>query len=133
PWRRSWPRRGHTGVQGLDHRPVEIRPDRSAGLDGVAGLRRARCGHHRISHRARAVIEPSPVCRPAPVSFRYVKRVSPTETHTHATRTVERACSVLSALSAAEPRLGLRELTERVGLPRATVHRLAGSLVAAGF
>ena len=46
---------------------------------------------------------------------------------------MERACAVLSAFSAAEPRLGLRELAERVGLPRATVHRLAGSLVAAGF
>ena len=78
-------------------------------------------------------MKPSRVCRPATVSFRYVKRVSPTETHTHATRTVERACSVLSAFSAAEPRLGLRELVERVGLPRATVHRLARSLVAAGF
>jgi DNA-binding IclR family transcriptional regulator len=40
---------------------------------------------------------------------------------------------VLSAFSAAEPRLSLRELTARVGLPKATVHRLAGSLLASGF
>jgi DNA-binding IclR family transcriptional regulator len=46
---------------------------------------------------------------------------------------VERACAVLFAFSSAEPRLTLRELAERVGLPKATVHRLAGSLVAMGF
>jgi DNA-binding IclR family transcriptional regulator len=46
---------------------------------------------------------------------------------------VERACSVLFAFSSAEPRLTLSELAERVGLPKATVHRLAGSLVAMGF
>jgi DNA-binding IclR family transcriptional regulator len=40
---------------------------------------------------------------------------------------------VLCAFSATESRLGLRELAERVGLPKATVHRLAGSLVASGF
>lgn len=40
---------------------------------------------------------------------------------------------MLSAFSSAEPRLSLRELAERVGLPKATVHRLAGSLVATGF
>ena len=40
---------------------------------------------------------------------------------------------VLSAFSAAEPRLSLRELAARTGLPKATVHRLAGSLVACGF
>jgi DNA-binding IclR family transcriptional regulator len=47
-------------------------------------------------------------------------------------RTVERACAVLSAFSVAEPSLSLRELAARVGLPKATVHRLAGSLVASG-
>jgi DNA-binding IclR family transcriptional regulator len=63
-----------------------------------------------------------------------MKRVSPDETHhAHTTRTVERACAVLSAFSAAAPRLSLRELALRVGLPKATVHRLASSLVAAGF
>jgi DNA-binding IclR family transcriptional regulator len=40
---------------------------------------------------------------------------------------------VLCAFSATERRLSLRELSERVGLPKATVHRLAGSLVASGF
>ena len=62
-----------------------------------------------------------------------MKRVSPEETGGHATRTVERACGVLSAFSEAEPRLSLRELATRVGLPKATVHRLAGSLTANGF
>ncbi len=40
---------------------------------------------------------------------------------------------MLSAFTAAEPRLGLGDLADRVGLPKATVHRLAGSLVALGF
>jgi DNA-binding IclR family transcriptional regulator len=46
---------------------------------------------------------------------------------------VERACAVLLAFSPSEPRLSLSELADRVGLPKATVHRLAGSLVAMGF
>ncbi len=40
---------------------------------------------------------------------------------------------MLCAFSATDPRLSLRELSERVDLPKATVHRLAGSLVASGF
>jgi DNA-binding IclR family transcriptional regulator len=48
-------------------------------------------------------------------------------------RTVERTCAVLSAFSPADPHLSLRELSERVALPKATVHRLAGALVATGF
>ena len=40
---------------------------------------------------------------------------------------------MLSAFSWAQPRLSLRELAERVGLPKPTVHRLAASLVAMGF
>ncbi len=48
-------------------------------------------------------------------------------------RTVGRTCAVLSAFSPADPRLSLRELAARVGLPKATVHRLAGALVATGF
>ncbi len=67
------------------------------------------------------------------VSFHAVKRVSPEETSSHTTRTVERACALLSAFSAANPRLSLRELAARVGLPKATVHRLASSLIAMGF
>jgi DNA-binding IclR family transcriptional regulator len=64
--------------------------------------------------------------------FHLVGRVSSVETVGH-TRTVERACSVLSVFSSAEPQLTLRELAVRVGLPKATVHRLAASLVAMGF
>jgi DNA-binding IclR family transcriptional regulator len=40
---------------------------------------------------------------------------------------------VLSAFSSTTPRLSLGELATRVGLPKATVHRLAGELVANGF
>ena len=40
---------------------------------------------------------------------------------------------LLSAFSWAQPRLSLRELAARVGLPKASVHRLAASLVAMGF
>jgi IclR family transcriptional regulator, acetate operon repressor len=40
---------------------------------------------------------------------------------------------VLSAFSSEHPRLSLSELAARVELPKATVHRLAGELVANGF
>lgn len=40
---------------------------------------------------------------------------------------------MLCAFSGEDARLSLRELSERAGLPKATVHRLAGSLVANGF
>ena len=40
---------------------------------------------------------------------------------------------MLSAFSTGETRLSLGELAARVGLPKATVHRLAGSLVSTGF
>jgi DNA-binding IclR family transcriptional regulator len=40
---------------------------------------------------------------------------------------------VLSAFSPGRPRLSLGELAAQVGLPKATVHRLAGTLVATGF
>jgi DNA-binding IclR family transcriptional regulator len=46
---------------------------------------------------------------------------------------VERACALLSAFSPADPRLSLRELAARAGLPKPTVHRLASSLIAMGF
>ncbi len=62
-----------------------------------------------------------------------MKRVSLQETEGHTLRTVDRACAVLCAFSTSKPHLGLRELSERVGLPKATVHRLAGSLVANGL
>ena len=62
-----------------------------------------------------------------------MKRVSPVETGAHTTRAVERACAVLSAFSPARPRLTLSELATQTGLPKATVHRLAGELVANGF
>jgi IclR family transcriptional regulator, acetate operon repressor len=70
---------------------------------------------------------------PGGVMSRCVKRVSRQETGAHGTRTVERACAVLCAFSATEPRLSLRELADRADLPKATAHRLAGSLVASGF
>lgn len=46
---------------------------------------------------------------------------------------MERACALLSAFSLGEGRLSLRELVALVGLPRATVYRLAASLVTTGF
>ncbi len=48
-------------------------------------------------------------------------------------RSVERACGLLTAFTAAEPRLTLSELSGRVGLPKPTTHRLASTLVEAGF
>jgi DNA-binding IclR family transcriptional regulator len=48
-------------------------------------------------------------------------------------RSVQRACSVLEAFTAAEPRLTLAELAARVDLPKPTTYRLAGTLVGAGF
>lgn len=48
-------------------------------------------------------------------------------------RSVQRACSLLTAFSLDEPRLPLAELARRVNLPKPTVYRLAASLQAAGF
>lgn len=48
-------------------------------------------------------------------------------------RTIERACAVMSSFSLEEPRLALAALAEHVALPKPTVHRIASSLVAAGF
>jgi DNA-binding IclR family transcriptional regulator len=48
-------------------------------------------------------------------------------------RSVDRACSLMSAFSLDEPRLTLADLARRVQLPKATVYRLASSLVDAGF
>jgi DNA-binding IclR family transcriptional regulator len=48
-------------------------------------------------------------------------------------RSVQRACGLLSAFSTASPRLTLAELSERVGLPKPTVYRLAATLVESGF
>lgn len=50
-----------------------------------------------------------------------------------ANRSVDRACQVISAFTLAEPALQLSELARRVGLPKATVHRLATSLIARGM
>jgi len=49
------------------------------------------------------------------------------------TRSVDRVCAVLGAFTVAAPQLTLGELSERTGLPKPTVHRLAGSLVTTGF
>jgi DNA-binding IclR family transcriptional regulator len=59
-----------------------------------------------------------------------MKPVSSAETHS---RSVDRVCAVLGAFTVAAPQLSLGELSDRTDLPKATVHRLAGSLVATGF
>lgn len=48
-------------------------------------------------------------------------------------RSVDRACQVLCAFTLDEPALALSELARRVGLAKATVHRLAASLMARGM
>lgn len=48
-------------------------------------------------------------------------------------RSVERACLLLDCFELAEPELTLAQLSGRSGLPKPTTHRLAASLVAAGF
>lgn len=62
-----------------------------------------------------------------------MERVPSGETAAGTVRAVERACAVLCAFSAEAPRLSLGEIAARTGLAKATAHRLAGSLVAAGF
>jgi IclR family transcriptional regulator, acetate operon repressor len=66
------------------------------------------------------------------VPFRVMESVSHDGTH-GASRSVDRVCAVLGAFTVAAPQLTLGELTARTGLPKPTVHRLAGSLVANGF
>jgi DNA-binding IclR family transcriptional regulator len=48
-------------------------------------------------------------------------------------RSVDRALDILTAFSAAYPRLQLRELADVAGLPKASTHRIAVSLVERGF
>ncbi|MFD9718699.1 IclR family transcriptional regulator [Streptomyces sp. NPDC059076] len=48
-------------------------------------------------------------------------------------QSVDRALDILSALSAAYPRLQLSELAEVAGLPKTSTHRIAVTLVARGF
>ncbi|QFG23035.1 IclR family transcriptional regulator [Actinomadura sp. WMMB 499] len=48
-------------------------------------------------------------------------------------RSVDRALDVLSAFSAAHPRLQLSELADVAGLPKTSTHRLAVTLVERGF
>lgn len=48
-------------------------------------------------------------------------------------RAVARALDLLSAFSAAHPRLQLSELADAAGLPRASAHRIAATLVERGF
>ncbi len=48
-------------------------------------------------------------------------------------RSVQRACGLLAAFTAAEPRLALSDLSARVDLPKPTTYRLASTLVDAGF
>jgi DNA-binding IclR family transcriptional regulator len=100
----------------------------------VGGKWRAAEIDHDVCHCfAPAPRVPTGSRRRAPVSFHAMKRVSPEETAAHTTRTVERACALMSAFSASSPRLSLTELAARVTLPKATVHRLASSLVTMGF
>ncbi|WP_207782370.1 IclR family transcriptional regulator [Phytoactinopolyspora limicola] len=48
-------------------------------------------------------------------------------------RSVDRALDILTAFSAAYPRLQLRELADIVGLPKPSTHRIAVSLIERGF
>lgn len=48
-------------------------------------------------------------------------------------QSVRRAVQVLSAFTVEEPRLGVAEIAQRVGLNRTTVHRLVGTLEATGM
>lgn len=48
-------------------------------------------------------------------------------------RSVQRACALLGAFSTTAPRLTLAELSQQLGLPKPTVHRLAATLVDSGF
>jgi DNA-binding IclR family transcriptional regulator len=48
-------------------------------------------------------------------------------------RSVQRACGLLDAFTAANPRLTLAELSDRVELPKPTVYRLASTLVENGL
>lgn len=48
-------------------------------------------------------------------------------------QSLDRALDVLEALADAEGEISLSQLTERIGLPLGTVHRLLGSLVARGY
>lgn len=48
-------------------------------------------------------------------------------------RSVDRALDILTAFSAAYPRLQLRELADVAGLPKPSTHRIAVSLVERGF
>ena len=48
-------------------------------------------------------------------------------------RSVQRACALLAAFTPTAPRHTLAELSEQVGLPKPTVHRLAATLVECGL
>lgn len=57
----------------------------------------------------------------------------PGEAERRGVRSVERAMDLLTAFSAAYPRLQLRDLADIVGLPKPSTHRIAISLVERGF
>ncbi|MCL2768628.1 MAG: IclR family transcriptional regulator [Solirubrobacterales bacterium] len=50
-----------------------------------------------------------------------------------ANRSVDRACRLMSAFTQQEPALTLSELSRRTALPKATVHRMAATLLARGM
>jgi DNA-binding IclR family transcriptional regulator len=51
----------------------------------------------------------------------------------HGVRAVERAFDILTAFSDAHPRLALHELAEATCLPKASVHRIAATMIDYGF
>lgn len=53
--------------------------------------------------------------------------------YSRSNRSVERACWLLSVFTLEEPWLGLNELSRRAQLPKATAHRLVGTLRACGL
>ena len=58
---------------------------------------------------------------------------APPETPAPAIQSVERAARMLGLFTAEEPRLTLAELTQRMGMSKATVHRYATALRNAGL
>ena len=51
----------------------------------------------------------------------------------HGVRAVERAFDILTAFSDTHPRLALHELAEATCLPKASVHRIAATMIDYGF
>lgn len=85
-------------------------------------VRRSMAIHiNRARARVRAAMDPTPRERDG------------AEPGVVANRSVDRACQVIAAFTLEEPALGLSELARRVELPKATVHRLAVTLLGRGM